>query len=241
MKIALVSDLHFEMRPQLVQLDQAVDVLVLAGDIDSWDRVYDTAQLIANARARYIIHVAGNHEYYGARIDNQIESKENFHHLNNSSVEIDGVTFGGGTLWTDYRLLGSQPLAMMDAEAYLNDHRRIKMGAAYGYRKFRPSDAVTMHMQTREYIFNNKLDVVVTHHAPSPLSIHPKYANDSLNPCYASDLTERIMFEGPNYWFHGHMHDPSDYMIGDTRVIANPYGYYGERKNPSILYMEICR
>ena len=239
MKIALVSDLHFEMRPQRVQLDRAVDVLVLAGDIDRWDHVYDTAQFIANGFARHIIHVAGNHEYYGARIDNQIESKGNFHHLNNSSVEIDGVTFGGGTLWTDYNLYGNAIMSKIHAADGLNDYRRIKMGAAEGYRKFRPHDALERHIVTRDYIFKNMPDVVVTHHSPSPLSIHPKYANDPLNPCYASDLTERIMFEGPSYWFHGHMHDTSDYMIGDTRVIANPYGYYGERENPSILYMEI--
>ena len=26
-------------------------------------------------------------------------------------------------------------------------------------------------------------------------------------------------------WVHGHMHDPVDEMLGNTRIIANPHGY----------------
>jgi len=31
--------------------------------------------------------------------------------------------------------------------------------------------------------------------------------------------------ENIKVWVHGHMHDPVDYMIGETRVLANPRGY----------------
>ena len=31
----------------------------------------------------------------------------------------------------------------------------------------------------------------------------------------------------PKLWIHGHMHNRSDYMIGDTRIVCNPRGYAG--------------
>jgi Icc-related predicted phosphoesterase len=37
-------------------------------------------------------------------------------------------------------------------------------------------------------------------------------------------------------WIHGHIHTSSDYVIGGTRVVANPRGYphkNGGQENPS--------
>jgi Icc-related predicted phosphoesterase len=68
-------------------------------------------------------------------------------------------------------------------------------------------------------------DIVVTHHAPHPKSVGPDFVGDKLNPLYASDLEELILDLKPALWCHGHMHSSSDYMIGDTRVVANPRGY----------------
>jgi hypothetical protein len=63
--------------------------------------------------------------------------------------------------------------------------------------------------------------------APSFLSVNEKYKNDSVNNgAYASDLNDMILDnENIKVWIHGHMHDPVDYMIGNTRVISNPRGY----------------
>jgi hypothetical protein len=71
--------------------------------------------------------------------------------------------------------------------------------------------------------------VVVTHHAPSKLSIKPKYQHDQLmNGGYSSDLSEFIL-DHPEIrvWTHGHTHDTFDYTVGDTRVLCNPRGYAG--------------
>jgi hypothetical protein len=47
-----------------------------------------------------------------------------------------------------------------------------------------------------------------------------------MNGGYASDLSEDILDnENIRVWVHGHMHDPVDYKIGETRVLANPRGY----------------
>jgi Icc-related predicted phosphoesterase len=69
--------------------------------------------------------------------------------------------------------------------------------------------------------------VVVGHHAPSKLSTHPRYADEVLiNGAYSSNLNEFIL-DHPQIklWTHGHTHEPFDYSIGETRIIANPRGY----------------
>ena len=47
-----------------------------------------------------------------------------------------------------------------------------------------------------------------------------------MNGAYSSDLNDFIL-DNPQikYWTHGHTHEPFDYMIGNTRVLANPRGY----------------
>src|SRR5690606_24568879 len=67
--------------------------------------------------------------------------------------------------------------------------------------------------------------VVITHFAPSLLSIHPRFAGSPINACFVSDLAARIERWQPTLWLHGHTHDSFDYRIGATRVLANPRGY----------------
>jgi Icc-related predicted phosphoesterase len=92
-----------------------------------------------------------------------------------------------------------------------------------------------------KYIFENikkqkaagRKVVVVTHHAPSSLSIAPWYKDDHyINGGYHSKLENQILDTSPDLWFHGHMHNSFDYTLGDTRVICNPRGYYPEEINP---------
>ena len=64
---------------------------------------------------------------------------------------------------------------------------------------------------------------IVTHHAPHPNSIPPRYATDLLSACYASDLTRLMGRAG--LWIHGHMHYSVDYEVNGTRIVANPRGY----------------
>lgn len=253
MKIAIVSDTHFEFGTQAsIKLDREVDVLILAGDIDKATNVMHRVLEIADGKAKHIVYVAGNHEYYGNRIDkaqSSMYSEDYIHFLNDTAVVIDGWTFAGGTLWTDYNLDGNQTLAMMMAEGQINDHRRIKINANGVYRRFLARDQLRLHNDTKEFLWDqigqafdenrlNKL-VVITHHAPTHASVNDRYIGDPLNACYANNWGHRISYTGPKYWFHGHVHDPVDYMCGDTRVIANPYGYPGERKDAAIRYLEL--
>jgi hypothetical protein len=60
------------------------------------------------------------------------------------------------------------------------------------------------------------------------LSTKPQYEKDvQVNGAYSSDLSE-FMLDRPQIkvWTHGHTHHNFDYMIGSTRVVANPRGYH---------------
>jgi Icc-related predicted phosphoesterase len=59
-------------------------------------------------------------------------------------------------------------------------------------------------------------------------SIASRYANDALNPAFASRLEGMIERYQPALWIHGHTHDPCDYKLFRTRVVCNPRGYPGE-------------
>jgi hypothetical protein len=130
----------------------------------------------------------------------------------------------------------------------MNDHTVIKKLTTapnrYGemMARFMPHDAYVEHNKTLEALQNglyewkqiDKKTIVMTHHAPTFQSVHPRYAGDILNHAYATDLSELIL-DNPNikYWFHGHMHDSIDYMVGECRVLCNPRGYNGYALNPN--------
>ena len=115
--------------------------------------------------------------------------------------------------------------------------------------KFSVEDSIEDHKKMLDYIdivTQNKIKkyIVVGHHAPTPLSIDECYKHDTLmNGAFHSDLSEFIM-DRPQIklWTHGHMHNPSDYMMGETRVVCNPRGYIGyeqQAKQFELQYLEV--
>jgi hypothetical protein len=104
--------------------------------------------------------------------------------------------------------------------------------------KFSPEDAVEQYRLFVSYLQHMVEDnpeqkfVVAGHHAPSRLSTHEQYVNDTvMNGGYSSDLDEYIQ-DHPQIrlWTHGHTHHNFDYMIGQTRVVCNPRGYHGHEQ-----------
>jgi len=249
MKAWIISDLHLEFKQRFdIPVPDGAEVMICAGDIQVKGIVPTLEWLTATAARRVpVIVVAGNHELYGAAMVPSIqearafaERTPNVHFLENDTVELDGIAFIGGTLWTDYRLGDRDPEVVMfhaehgTAGIRMSDYKRIKYSKV-PYRKFRPIHAYRKHMETREYISSElqarrrRKTVVVTHHAPSIRSIAWTDRADPLSPCYASDLEDMILKTEPAIWVHGHIHQRVDYHIGTTRVVANPRGYPGER------------
>ena len=233
MKINFISDLHLEFGPLEIE-PEAGDVLVLAGDIDIKARVNWINDIAS--KFHHVIYVLGNHEFYHGAMNNVYkETRENLvdnvHLLENESIIIDDVTFHGATLWSDF--LNGNPMSYLQCDKAINDYRLIR--AAAGQHKFKPWLAHSLHDISKMFLQENvkKGDVVVTHHGPTFESISKEYRGDTLNGAFASDLSHLIMAINPVLWFHGHLHNSSDYMVANTRVLCNPRGYVGHETNPN--------
>lgn len=245
MRLWIVSDLHTEFR-QFAVPDPLPDaeVCVVAGDFGVGGPALALNWLHRHiAPTMHVIFVAGNHDYYRSayvealRAARDVASKcYRVHFLENDSVTIDGLTFAGCTLWTDFALNGHQEVAMFEARIAMNDYKRIKYSKR-PFARFTPERTVRTHLDSRRYLEEvlrrtvGSKAVIVTHHAPSVLSIPAHLANDRLTPAYASNLDHLMMECSPSLWVHGHIHEAVDYMIGGTRVLSNPIGYPGERAN----------
>lgn len=200
--------------------------------------------------------VVGNHEHYGGSFRRTHEKLREMIKdanldrvilLEKETVVVDDVAFIGATLWTSCDKFSPY------ASFYWNgmtDYKVIRTGPnkTLPYdRKFRAEDTWDDWRAAKQYILTaiaeqkaagNKV-VVVTHHAPSPRSIHPMYHGDVMNMFYYSDMTLDIMDHDPDLWIHGHVHNAFDYFVDSTlqicktRVICNPRGYVGEESDPT--------
>lgn len=217
------------------------DVVILAGDISTDKGGIEWA--IANFPDIPVLTVCGNHEFYENRRVNPwiAELKEyaagsNVTIMENDAVEIDGVRFLGGTLWTDFDLYNNKFYARLDAERSMNDYRRIRHddGSRFTSGHSQAANWRTTKFFEEQFKRDPKIPtVIITHHAPSDLSCKPEYRGHYLTPAYASRLEPFMLEHEPILWVHGHMHNTSDYMIGKTRVVANPRGYVGHELNPT--------
>ncbi len=259
MKITICSDLHLELGEiSLIDAPEA-DLLVLAGDILKANELTYLDNLSGSTitgleRARryfnfitkccrlykHVIFVIGNHEHYEGEfystaniIKDTFSHIENFHLLNNDSLEINGIMFLGCSLWTNMN--DEDPQTIDAIYEGLNDYRRIMFDDGIGIRDFEPEDSIEEYQKSIMFLTNKvqeyatKKLIVVTHHAPSKLSTHPRMdSNDLLNCAYYSDL-ENFIENHPQikYWIHGHTHKRHNYMIGNTNIVCNPRGYLG--------------
>jgi len=236
MLIQLVSDLHLEHTPYTVDNVSNSDILVLAGDTCAFDQKERVLPFLRDVcgKFKHVLFVTGNHEYYGGSIDevnsfyeNMASKIDNFYFLNNSSIEIGGYLFVGGTLWTD--LNKGDPLTQTISTVNLNDYKRID--------NFTGATWIRLHNDARNFIEEicftkpeSKI-IVITHHIPSMQCVHPKYGKGLLNHSFASDLDEIIRGSNNMYlWLYGHSHSTFNMLIGDCLVANNPKGYYDENK-----------
>ena len=250
--ILLHSDLHLESGPFSLPSPPAESaVAVFAGDVCSGDAGPGTLRSLTALPA---VYVAGNHEFWGGDYFERLDAikaaakTQGIHFLENQSVVIAGVRFLGATLWTDY---GGGDAALMSyglwhmrdhvkitAKQWWTEKNRARFVKQFGNHalerfegNFNPLLAMDLHRKTKSWLKRELAKpfpgptVIVTHHGPSPKSVHPKYAGSPANPAFNSDL-EHVMHElGPALWLHGHVHDSFDYRVGATRVVANPRGY----------------
>ncbi len=243
MRIQVLSDLHLERRYAGVPpLAPDVEAVVLAGDLAPAKKGFIGLAADVWGDAGHVLYVPGNHEYYGSRIGDAQHSlaldcaRWDVTLLDTAAVTVGAVRFIGATLWTDFRLYG-EPRELYAHDAVgrgLNDFAGSIRGASW--RNFTTWESAHRHAGDRAFIETELAQagkdgleaVVVTHHAPSPRSIHDRFAGDALSPGFASDLEDAIRRFQPALWVHGHVHDAVDFTIGRTRVLANPRGKNNE-------------
>ena len=252
MKLHILNDLHIEFEDFAPPATDA-DIVILAGDIGVGMGGLHWAE--NRFPDRPVIYVPGNHEFYHhdiALVDElKAQAPEHIHVLNDDPVFIDGIRFLGSILWTDFALFGEADkfFAMQAVRQRMTDFSIIQNNG----QRFTPEDAIRLHTASRDWLalmlaepgkyshknsvlslaepFDGKT-VVVTHHAPSSQSVHPRYARDLLTPAFASNLENLMEGDRAALWVHGHMHESFDYKVYGTRVVCNPRGYAPEALNP---------
>ena len=241
MKIQIASDLHLEFLQGLFPGERLIspavdaDILVLAGDIANGT---EAIELFENWPVP-VLYLAGNHEFYGRSMEQtrsdlrRAAAGTHVTFMDHDVVDFGGVRFLGTTLWTDYRLElnRTQRQLMETAELSINDHSQIRFGAG----RFTAQQALSEHELSRAWLeqelakkpYEGKT-VVVTHHGPHRLSVHPRYVGVAINAAFVSDLSE--LLPKADLWIHGHVHDSFDYSVLGCRVVANPAGYARNRR-----------
>lgn len=243
MKLNILSDLHLGFsgmdRPRT-----SADAVVLAGDLSRPQEAVAWALGIDKP----VLCVLGNHEFYGASIDGaahefkRLCAGTHVQLLDSSAVVIQGVRFLGTTLWTDFELFddnGRREAAMAEAQHMMRDFSRIRRHQGEE-ALFTPQDSIELFKRHSRWLDETLAmphegpTVVITHHAPSPRSIHPRFAGSPLNACFVSNVEHLLGASRVRLWIHGHTHDSFDYTLKGTRVVCNPRGYArnGVNENP---------
>lgn len=248
MKFAEISDIHGEIDFIKDLPDKKDTILLIPGDIHEIKKYTEYRSIIEVLVNKYkeVVMVPGNHEYYSSNITKVHrklkeldEDFSTFHFLQDDfrifEEGTEKVLVLGGTLWTDFD--GGNPLSKIRAKSMMNDYHCIRHGTPeyYWERKLNTDDVEFFHQKTKTFIKNcvdkhnelcdNLKIVVLTHHAPSFQSVHPRYLNNELNGCFCSNMDYYVGDINANIWVHGHVHTSHDYMINNTRIICNPLGY----------------
>ncbi|GAB3762756.1 metallophosphoesterase family protein [Ramlibacter monticola] len=230
----VVSDLHLSQAGMDLPATDA-DLVVLAGDIARPRE----AVAWAGALGKPVLYVPGNHEFYGGSLEGRIAELRALTEgtpvrlLHDDELVLDGVRILGTTLWTEFRLpdLPQQEAAERAATSFMRDFSRIRLREGEE-ALLRADDCAALFRRHSRWLRERLAHphagptVVISHHAPSVRSIHPRFAGSAVNLCFASDA--EYLLEGVDLWVHGHTHDSFDYRVGGTRVLCNPRGYVRE-------------
>lgn len=251
MNIQLLSDLHLETHPHFQPHPApGADVLVLAGDIGSYQR---GSQLAGEdfGLERFagwpvpVLYLPGNHEYDALDFDTTHErlrrtcERLGLVWLEREVVVLRGVRFVGTTLWSDFDALATRPgaapptfdaalkkrhKAFRAANYYLEKAAAMRRGQPMRAEEWRELALVCQQwLQAALAEPFEGTTVVVTHFAPSLRSADPRYGITPSTAGFCNSL--ETLMERADFWLHGHLHCPHDYVERGCRVVANALGY----------------
>jgi len=262
--IQLLSDLHLESNPYFVpQRAPAADVLVLAGDIGSYQKDSSLTRLdipdfglgrFANWPCP-VVFVPGNHEYDGqefgvahARLQDVCQ-RLGFIWLEREVLVLQGVRFVGCTLWTDFDALTStqavtspvtigQQLLARDKACRAANFALKKNHALSAGQPMLAEGVRALGLQSQVWLrqalsFPAEGKTVVVTHFAP--SLRSADPRYGINPGTAGFCNALDdLLPKAQLWLHGHLHCPVDYTVDSCRVVANPLGY--ARKNEQLFF-----
>lgn len=240
MRIQLISDLHLERYPDfLPQFAPDIDVLVLAGDIGSYQcgsrlttddfGLERFSPLRPGSTCPKVLYVPGNHEFDSLEFDETYARlRETCDRLGITWLEREVVTLGrvrfvGTTLWSDFEaLVGNQTSmtkrmqllekAYRAANYYLRKNTTLKNGEPLLAESIREM-SLECQAWLREALSMpfDGTTVAVTHFAPSLRSADPRYGLTPGTSGFCSALDD--LFPLAHVWMHGHLHCLNDYIV----------------------------
>ena len=241
MQIRVLSDIHIDINENYPIPEFEDDVFtIVAGDI-SGDPVVSSYWIEDNIKHGVFVH--GNHDLVYNKLEQPLQEQKlifknkfpldaDVSYLDNQYKIIDDIVFIGSCLYTDYKYGGSVSSNMKIAKKGLNDFRWGKYQEFDKIVPLQPKHYLAMFKESFEFIkdtlnkFKDKKCVLITHHGVSPLQISMKYITSNLNASFISDLGDFIQkHDNLKLVVSGHIHSSSDFKIGNTRIICNPYGY----------------
>jgi DNA repair exonuclease SbcCD nuclease subunit len=211
-RLLVLSDLHLEFGVPLdVPEDAEFDVVVLAGDIHNpGKKAVRWAQEQPAFVDKPVLLVPGNHEYYDALLNEELEAMRrsaqgsNVQVLSRDEVTIDGVRFLGCTLWTDFAVPivseadpASEDIdierSLREANRCVMDFRLIDVTSPLRSeqrhrevkRPLRAEDTLAMHWVERDWL-RRKLAHTSSHCERTVVVTHHAPAKGSIARMYAT-------------------------------------------------------
>lgn len=264
--LAIIADTHFDNWSRFsidpfmaLGLEDAIkqrnpDLLIVAGDLAnhpqfSWPKVLERlGQIISPEK---IVIMAGNHDYYGFRLDGDHLLREMCSEAGMRFAQQDEIRVGKTrvlccTLWSDFELTGNFNGAVSAAERSMNDYNHIQIGKVPGLpfdqqevRQLVAKDTLKLHYEHRRWLEDalrrphfagaEGATIVVTHHGPSPSTAAGEI--DILSASFHSDLDKLILETEPSAWFFGHSHRRCRAKVGKTDIRCVSIGYKREQND----------
>jgi predicted phosphodiesterase len=240
MRIQLISDLHLENYPEFVpRAAPDVDVLVLAGDIGS----YQEGSLLADddfGLSRFsprrpgsewprVFYLPGNHEFDALDYDATCLKLRStcdalgIEWLERETITVGSVRFIGTTLWSDFEALAKSKASVAEQTKALEKAYRAAnfyLGKNSTYRNgelMLAEDMRLLALECQAWLRNalavpfDGATVTVTHFAPTLQSADPRYGITPGTAGFCNSLDELLPLS--QVWMHGHLHCPNDFIV----------------------------
>lgn len=217
--IGHIDELEEELVNWVNERKSDAEIVIYAGDTGNGWKWHELLIRALKRCYTVVIETPGNHDFY----------KSGGYLRDHFKVGNAGFNWASCPLWTNFRKSygkSNQKINGIWAENNISDYLWIPEISAIGKKQGeRWKITADENEKYWEQLLNYKLQVVVTHFPPILGSQHPKYEGNEANPYFVNDEPIRFNKVDAQYWFHGHTHDPFDYVKGKTRMLSWPIGY----------------